>query len=190
MTTAALWTEPPPATRAERAVAIATVTAMTALMLCAIGHLFLMPSALVGRGNWGFPDYSYVALMVLISALVITHTTLSEDAIRPRTIIVLSSTVGGIGTLMALAKGWLMLIGAAFADEDWIAYSVYGAIALSILPFVLPFAVGVILLRNDFEPVKWRVRAVVFAVASATLIIVLAALIPHWAWAVEMGVNT
>lgn len=159
---------------------------MTALMLCAIGHLFLMPTGLVWMDIWGFPDYSYLALMALMSALAIVHSTLSEYAIRPRTIIVLSSTVGGLGTLMALARGWLMLFGAAFADEDWIAYSVFGATVISILPFALPFAVGLILLRNDFEPAKWRVRAVSFAVVSAVVIIMLAALIPRWARAAEM----
>lgn len=189
MMTIAHWTDPPPATRAERAVAIATVTAMTALMLCAIGYLHVMPSALISRGAWGFSDYSYVALMLLMSALVIAHSALSEDAIRPRTLTALASTIGGIGTLLALAKGWLLLIGAAFADEDWIAYSVFSAIALSILPFALPFAAGIILVRNDFEPVKWRVRAVSIAVASATLVIVLAALVPRWVRAVELGVQ-
>lgn len=171
---------------AERAVATATITAMTALMLCATGHLFVMPTGLVWMGIWGVPDYSYLALMALMSTLAIVHSALSEDAIRPRTLITLSSTVGGLGTLMALAKGWLMLFGAAFADEEWIAYSVFGATAISILPFALPFAVGLTLLRNDFEPTKWRVRAGSFAVASAALIIMLAALIPRWVRAAEM----
>ena len=59
---------------------------------------------------------------------------------------------------------------------------------MSVLPFALPFVAGIILLRNDFEPVKWRVRAVSIAVGAAAVIIALAALIPRLARLAEMGV--
>ena len=176
------WSEPEPATRAERVFAIATTTAVALLMVGAIGHLFLLGSGLIPfkAGEWGFPDYSYLMLMVLISAALIAHSALSDDALRPRTIIVRSSTIGGVGTLLALAKGWLMLIGAAFAEEDWIAYSVLGATAVSILPFALPLAAGIILLRNDVEPREWRTRAVALAITFAATVILIAALVPRW----------
>lgn len=176
------WSEPEPATRAERVFAIATTTATALLMVGAIGHLFLLGSGLVPfkAGEWGFPDYSYLMLMALMSVALIAHSALSEDALRPRRIIVLSSTIGGVGTLLALAKGWLMLFGAAFAEEDWVTYSVLGATAVSILPFALPLAAGIILLRNDFEPTQWRMRAVALAIALATTVILIAALVPRW----------
>jgi|EndMetStandDraft_3_1072993.scaffolds.fasta_scaffold75607_2 hypothetical protein len=179
------WSEPEPATRAEKAVAVATAAAIALLMLCAVGHLFLFSTGIVplGTSEWGFPDVSYLALMTLMSTLVITHSALSEDAIRPWTIVIISSAIGGIGTLLALARGWLLAFGAAFAEEDWVTYSVLGATAISILPFALPFAVGVILVRNDFEPPRWRVRAVSLAVAISAAIVVLAALAPRWAGA-------
>ncbi|QAY61200.1 hypothetical protein ET475_15240 [Microbacterium protaetiae] len=176
------WSEPEPATRTERIFAIATTMTVALLTLCAIGHLFLLGSGLVpfNAGEWGFPDYSYLMLMGLMSVALIARSALSEDALRPRTIIVLSSTIGGIGTLLALAKGWLMLFGAAFAEEDWVTYSVLGATAVSILPFALPLAAGIILLRNDFEPRQWRVRAVALAITVAATVMLIAALVPRW----------
>lgn len=57
---------------------------------------------------------------------------------------------------MALGKGWLMVLGAAFAEEEWATYSVFGATAVSILPFALPLAAGLILLRNAFAPRESR----------------------------------
>lgn len=161
---------------------MATTTAVALLTVGAIGHLFLLGSGLVPfkEGDWGFPDYFYLMLMALISAALLAHSALPEDALRPRTIIVLSSTIGGVGMLLALAKGWLMSFGAAFADEDWVAYSVLGATAVSILPFALPLAVGIILLRNDFEPRKWRMRAVALAITFAATVILIAALVPRW----------
>jgi len=174
--------EPEPATRAERVVAITTTAAVALLTVGAIGHLFLLGSGLVpfNAGEWGLPDYSYLMLMALISVALIVHSALPEHARRPRTIIVLSSTIGGVGTLLALAKGWLMSFGAAFAEEDWIAYSVLGATAVSILPFALPLTAGIILLRNDFKPREWRVRAVAIAITVAATVILIAALVPRW----------
>lgn len=179
----AYWSEPEPATRDERVVAWGTAVAVALLLLGAVAHLFLLGSGLVPfeGGAWGFPDYSYIALMVAMSTVLVAHSSLSEDALRPRTIIVLATTIGGIGTLLALVKGWLTMFGAAFAEQDWVTYSVFGAVAISILPFALPFAVGIILLRNDFEPVRWRIRAVSLAVASSAVVIALAALVPRWA---------
>lgn len=176
------WSEHEPATRAERVIAIATTAAVALLTVGAIGHLFLLSSGLVpfNAGEWGFPDYSYLMLMALMSVALIAHSALPEDALRPRTIIILSSTIGGVGTLLALAKGWLMSFGAAFAEEDWIAYSVLGATAVSILPFALPLAAGIILLRNDFEPRRWRMRAVAIAITVAATVILIAALVPRW----------
>lgn len=111
-----------------------------------------------------------------------------EDALRPRTLLTLSSIIGGIGTLLALGKGWFMMIGLLYSEEAWKESAVFPLIAISIVPLALPFASGIILLRNDFEPVKWRVRAVSIAVGEAAIIIALAALIPRWARLAEMGI--
>ncbi len=83
----AYWSEPEPATRVERVVAWGTAVAVALLLLCAVGHLFLLGSGLVPfkAGEWEFPDYSYIALMVAMSAVLMTHSSLSEDALRPRT---------------------------------------------------------------------------------------------------------
>ncbi|OIU87698.1 hypothetical protein [Microbacterium sp. AR7-10] len=185
-----LWVEPEPATRSERLIAISTICLIGVGMVLAILHLFLMITGLVpiNTGEWGFADVSYLALTALLSVLVLVHASLGEDALRPRTMIVLSSVIGGIGTLMALAKGWLMLIGLLYSDESWRESAVLALVVMSIVPFALPFASGVVLARNDFEPVKWRVRAVSIAVGAAALIITLAALIPRWARLAEMGV--
>lgn len=189
MTTGAHWVPPDPPTRAELVVAAVTVTLIAVLMLCGIGLLFSpVDSLLAGHhGYWGFTAYGYVGLMLLMSACVIAHSALSEDALRPRTILGLSIGVGGIGTAMALMKGWFLLFGAAFVTESWISYWVVGVTLLSILPFALPFTAAVILLRNDIEPVRWRVRAMSIAVGSAALVFVLALLVPQWVRAIEMG---
>ena len=187
---ATLWVEPEPATRSEQLISMSTVCLIGVGMVLAIFHLFLMITGLVpiNTGEWGLADVSYLALTTLLSVLVLVHASLGEDALRPRTMIVLSSVIGGIGTLMALTKGWLMLIGLLYSDETWRESAVFALVVLSIVPFALPFASGVILARNDFEPVKWRVRAVSIAVGAAALIITLAALIPRWARLAEMGV--
>ncbi|AXL12091.1 hypothetical protein DXT68_08045 [Microbacterium foliorum] len=186
----ALWIEPEPATRSEQLIAISTVCLIGVGMVLAVFHLFLMITGLVpiNNGEWGFADVSYLALTALLSVLVLVHASLGEDALRPRTMIVLSSVIGGIGTLMALTKGWLMLIGLLYSDESWRESAVFALVVMSIVPFALPFASGVILARNDFEPVRWRVRAVSIAVGAAALIIMLAALIPRWARLAEKGV--
>lgn len=186
----ALWVEPEPATRIEKIVAISTVSLIGVALILSIGHLFLMIRGLVpiNTGEWGFADVSYLALMALLSTLILVHASLGEDALRPRTMLVLSSLIGSIGTLMALAKGWFMLIGLLFSEESWKESALFALVAMSIVPFALPFASGIVLARNDFEPVKWRVRAVSVVVASAAIVIVLAALIPRWARLTEMGV--
>lgn len=125
---------------------------------------------------------------MFLSALVLAHASLGEDALRPRTMIALFSIIGGVGTLMALTKGWLMMIGLLYSEETWQESAVFVLVAMSIVPFVLPFVSGIILLRNDFEPVRWRVRAVSIAVGCPTLVVVLAALIPRWARLAETGV--
>lgn len=185
-----LWVEPPPATRRERLVAVSSAGLIGVALVLSIGHLFLMIKGLVpiNTGQWGFADLSYLALMALLSALVLVHASLGEDALRPRTMIALSSIIGGIGTLMALSKGWLMMIGLLYSEETWKESAVFALVAMSIVPFALPLASGIILLRNDFEPVRWRVRAVSIAVGCATLVVVLAALIPRWARLAETGV--
>ena len=185
----AIWVEPPPATRGEKIVAISTVSAGGVIMALAVGHLFMSARGLVpfNTGEWGFPDFAYLMLMVLLSALILVHAALGEDALRPRTMIALASTVGAIGTLLALGKGWLMLVGAGFSEARWMECSAFAALAISILPFALPFTAGVILLRNDFEAVAWRVRAVAIAVTATAFVIVLAALIPRWARLAEVG---
>ena len=187
---AALWTEPEPAMRSERLIAISSVSLIGVALALSIAHLFLMITGLVPitTGEWGFADASYLALVALLSALVLVHSSLGEDALRPRTMIALSIIIGGIGTLMALAKGWLLLIGLLFSEETWREFAVFALVALSIVPFAVPFASGIILLRNDVEPVKWRVRAVSIVVAVAALIVALAALVPRWARLAEMGV--
>lgn len=186
----ALWGEPEPATRSERLVANTSVSLIGVAMALSIAHLFMMITGLVpiNTGERGFADISYLALMALLSALVLVHASLGEDALRPRTMIVLSSIIGGIGTLMALAKGWFMLFGLLYSEETWKESAILALVVMSIIPFALPFASGIILLRSDFEPVKWRVRAVSIAVGAAALIITLAALIPRWARLAEMGV--
>lgn len=188
--------DPELAIRRERVLAVGTVVAVGLLLLSAIGHLFLLGGGLVPfrTGEWGFPDYSYLLLMAVMSAALITHSTLSEGAQRPRAIVILSSTLGGVGTLVALAKGYLMMFGAAFADEDWVTYSVFGATIISILPFLLPLAVGIVLLGQRSgrasgntpllsapERMRWRVRGVVIAIPLAVTVILLAALVPRWA---------
>jgi hypothetical protein len=140
------------------------------------------------RDGWGFADVSYLALMVLTSALVLVHASLGEDALRPRAVVVLSSVIGGIGALLALARGYFLMFGLLYSEEEWRTSAVLALAVLSIVPFTLPFAAGIILLRNDFEPVKWRVRAVSIAVGVAALVIALAAMIPRWARLAEMGV--
>lgn len=183
------WVEPEPATRSERLIAISTVGLIGVALALSIMHLFLMVTGLVpiNTGEWGFADLSYLTLMALLSVLVLVHASLGEDALRPRTMIVLSSIIGGIGTLMALTKGWFMLIGLLYSEETWKESAVLALVVLSIVPFALPFASGILLLRNDFEPAKWRVRAVSIAVGVAAFIIALAALIPRWARLAEMG---
>lgn len=185
-----LWVEPPPVTRHERLVAVSSVSLIGVALVLSIGHLFLMIKGLVpiNTGEWGFADLSYLALMALLSVLVLVHASLGEDALRPRTMIVLSSIIGGIGTLMALTKGWFMMIGLLYSEETWKESAVFALVAMSIVPFALPFVSGIILLRNDFEPVRWRVRAVSVAVGCATLVVVLAALIPRWARLAETGI--
>ena len=84
----------------------------------------------------------------------------------------LSSIIGGIGTLLALTKGWLMVIGMLYSEETWKESAVFALVALSIVPFALPFVSGIIFPRNDFEPVRSRVRAVSIAVGYATLVVV------------------
>lgn len=186
----ALWVEPEPATRGERLVANTTVILIGVAMALSVLHLFLMIKGLVpiNTGEWGFADASYLVLVALLSVLLLVHASLGEDALRPRTMVTLSSIVGGIGTLFALGKGWFLLIGLLYSEEAWKESPVFALIVMSIVPFALPFASGIILLRNDFEPVKWRVRAVSIAVAIAAIIIALAALIPRWARLAEMGV--
>lgn len=176
--------------RSERLVANASVSLIGVAMALSIAHLFMMITGLVpiNTGEWGFADISYLALMALLSALVLVHASLGEDALRPRTMIVLSSIIGGIGTLMALGKGWFMLFGLLYSEETWKESSILALAVLSLVPFALPFASGIILLGNDFEPVRWRVRAVSIAVGAAALVIALAALIPRWARLAEMGV--
>lgn len=188
--TTPLWVEPAPATRSERIIAVASVSLIGVTLLLSVLHLFLMIKGLVpiNTGEWGFADLSYLALLALMSALVLVHASLGEDALRPRTMIALSSIIGGIGTLMALTKGWFMMIGLLYSEEAWKESAVFALAAMSVVPFVLPFVSGVILLRNDFEPVKWRVRAVSIAVGCATLVVVLAALIPRWVRLAETGI--
>ncbi|MFD5225397.1 hypothetical protein ACFWHT_07220 [Microbacterium sp. NPDC058342] len=185
-----LWVEPEPATRPEKLIAISTVSLIGVAMALSIVHLFLTITGLVPSrtGGWGFADLSYLALMALLSALVLVHASLGEDALRPRTMIVVSSVIGGTGTLMALTKGWWMMIGLLYSEETWRESAVLALVVMSIVPFALPFVSGVILLRNDFEPVTRRVRAVSVAIASSALVISLAALIPRWARLAEMGV--
>ncbi|MGV2983610.1 hypothetical protein ACNPNP_07845 [Microbacterium sp. AGC85] len=187
---APLWVEPEPATRSERLVANASVTLIGVASALSIAHLFMMITGLVpiNTGEWGFADISYLALMALLSAMVLVHASLGEDALRPRTMIMLSGIIGGIGTVMALAKGWLMLFGLLYSEETWRESAMLALVVMSIVPFALPFASGIILLRNDFETVRWRVRAVSIAVAAAAFIIALAALIPRWARLAETGV--
>ena len=186
----ALWVEPEPASRSERIIAVSTVSLIGVVLALAIGHLFLPTMGLVAlnRDGWGFADVSYLVLMALMSALVMAHASLGEDALRPRTMLVLSSVIGGIGTLLALVRGYFSLFGLLYAEEEWRTYAVFALAVLSVVPFALPFASSIILLRNDFEPVRWRVRAVSIAVGVAVLIIALAALIPRWARLAEMGV--
>lgn len=184
------WVEPEPATRGERLVANASVILIGLAMALSVLHLFLMIKGLVpiNTGEWGFADVSYLMLMALLSVLLLVHASLGEDALRPRTMVTLSSIIGGIGTLLALGKGWFMLIGLLYSEEAWKESAVFALIVMSIVPFALPFASGIILLRNDFEPVNWRVRAVSIAIATAAIIISLAALIPRWARLTEMGI--
>lgn len=174
--------EPESVTHAERVFSVVTATAVALLIVGAIGHLFLLGSGLVPfqTGEWGFADYSYLMLMALMSVALIAHSTLPEDALRPRTIVIVSSTIGGVGTLVAFAKGWLMLLGAAFAEEEWVTYSVFGATVVSILPFALPLAAGLILLRKDFALKESRTRAITLAVILAAAVIVVASLVPRW----------
>lgn len=186
----ALWVEPEPATRSERILAVSTVSLIGVTLVLSIGHLMLPTSGLVAldRDGWGFADVSYLALMALMSALVVAHASLGEDALRPRTMVVLSSVIGGIGTLLALGRGYFLMFGLRYSEEEWRTCAVLALAVLSIVPFALPFAAGVILLRNDFEPVKWRVRAVSIAVGATAVIIALAAMIPRWARLAEMGI--
>jgi hypothetical protein len=186
----ALWVEPEPAASGERLVANASVILIGVALALSVLHLFLMITGLVllNTGEWGFADASYLMLVALLSALVLVHASLGEDALRPRTLLALSSIIGGIGTLLALGKGWFMLIGLLYSEEAWKESAVIALVAMSIVPFALPFAGGIILLRNDFEPVRWRVRAVAIAVASAATIIALAALIPRGARLAEIGI--
>ena len=188
--TAPLWVAPEPATRTERLVAVSTVSAIGLMMVLAILHLALTPYALIGveTAEWGFADFSYLLLMVHLSALTLVPASLREDVPRSRTMIALACTIGLVGTVLTLAKGWFMLIGLLYADEDWKTYVVLGATVISLLPFVLPFASGVILLRNDFEPVRWRVRAISIIVASTVAVIAVAALLPRWARFAELGI--
>jgi hypothetical protein len=187
---AALWVEPEPATRSERLIAVSTVCLIGVALALSIGHLMLPTTGLVAlnRDGWDFADISYLALMALLSALVLAHASLGEDALLPRTMVVLSSVIGGIGTLLALARGYFLMFGLLYAEEEWRTSAVLALAVLSIVPFALPIASGIILLRNDFEPVKWRVRAVSIAIGVAAVIIALAALIPRWARLAEMGV--
>jgi hypothetical protein len=161
----ALWVEPEPATRSERIVATSTVSLLGVALVLSIGHL-----------------------MLPTSGLVLVHASLGEDALRPRAVVVLSSVIGGIGALLALARGYFLMFGLLYSEEEWRTSAVLALAVLSIVPFTLPFAAGIILLRNDFEPVKWRVRAVSIAVGVAALVIALAAMIPRWARLAEMGV--
>lgn len=186
----ALWVEPEPATRAERIIALSTVSLIGVVLALAIGHLFMPTMGLVGlnQDGWGCADISYLALVALMSALVVVHASLGEDALRTRTMVVLSSVLGGIGTLLALARGYFSLFGLLYAEEEWRTYAVFALAVLSVVPLALPFASGIILLRNDLEPVRSRVRAVSIAVGVAVLIIALAVLIPRWARLAEMGV--
>lgn len=71
--------------------------------------------------------------------------------------IVVSSIVGGPGTLLALARGYFLMFGLLCSEETWRECAVYAVIVLSVVPFVLPFASGIIL-RTDFEPVARRVQ--------------------------------
>ncbi|MFF5626655.1 hypothetical protein ACFY5A_14905 [Microbacterium sp. NPDC012755] len=186
----ALWVEPERATRSEKIIAVSTVSLIGVVLALAIGHLFLPTTGLVAlnRDGWGFADISHLALMALISALVLVHASLGEDALRPRTMLVLSSVIGGIGTLLALARSYFLLFGLLYSEEEWRTSAVFALAVLGVIPFALPFASGIILLRNDFEPVKWRVRAVSITVGTAALIVVLAAMIPRWVRLAEMGV--
>lgn len=186
----ALWVEPEPATRSERIIAVSSVSLIGVVLVLAIGHLFLPTTGLVAlnRDGWSFVDVSYLALMALMSALVLVHASLGEDALRPRTMLVLSSVIGGIGTLLALARGHFSLFGLLYSEEEWRTYAVFALAVLSVVPFALPFASGIILLRNHFEPVRWRVRAVSITIGAAALVIALAALVPRWGRLAEMGV--
>lgn len=186
----ALWSEPLPATRIEKIVAISTVSGVGILMALALWFGFNAVEGLVGLGRdgWVFADFGYLGLMALMAVLLLIHAALGEDALRPKTMIALSCIVGALGTAQALYLGWFRFIGAGWSGEEWKMSAVLGLTAMILLPYVLPFTVGIILVRNDFEPVKWRVRAVAIAIASTALVIALAALIPRWARLAEMGI--
>lgn len=185
-----LWSEPPPATRIEKIVAISTVSGVGVLMALALWFGLHSVEGLVGLGRdeWVFADFGYLGLMALTAVLLLIHAARGEDALRPKTMIALSCIIGALGTAQALYLGWFRFIGAGWSGEDWKMSSVLGLTAMILLPYALPFTAGVILLRNDFEPVNWRVRAVSIAVASTAIVILLAALIPRWARLAEMGV--
>ena len=185
-----LWSEPPPATRIEKIVAISTVTGVGVLMALALWFGFHSVEGLAGlnRDGWVFADFGYLGLMALMAMLLLIHAALGEDALRPKTMTALSCIIGALGTAQALYLGWFRFIGAGWSGEEWKMSAVLGLTAMILLPYALPFTVGIILVRNDFEPVKWRVRAVAIAIASTALVIALASLIPRWVRLAEMGV--
>jgi len=136
--------------------------------------------------RWAVFDVGYLAGLALLAAVTLCHAMLISPTRSPLTAIWLSIAFGTLGVLLAMVEILLDQIG---ADTDWKLAVTFSSFVLNVLPFLMVLAAGIVMLRMRDRSIRFRVIGVGICVASAAVVVVLAAWIPRLVRATELGTH-
>lgn len=166
-----------------RHLAITTLCSASLLLLVGAVPLALFTKqGLVAwsHGEWGWPDTSYLAFIVLLSASLLVHAAQDEDAMFPRTIALIAAVL----LVPAGFVSWILML-AAHAGADslglasrWVAAN--SEFALSVLPFAMSITAGLLMRRFDHRSRRFRVATIGGVVGVTAVVFGLAVMIAHF----------
>lgn len=139
---------------------------------------------LVSTDRWVVLDVGYLIGLALLAVATLCHAMLISPTRSPLTAIWLSVVFGVLCVPFAMVEPVFGLTG---ADADWKVASIYSRFVLQLLPFVMVFAAGIVMLRTREKPGWFRLIGVGICVALAAVAVVLAAWIPELMRANEPG---
>lgn len=163
-----------------------TLLIMIVLFVGALVHELVHMKGLliINTGQWGMADSSYLIGLALLAVATLCHAMVISPTRSPVTAIWLSVGFGAPGVLLALGLAGLLMIG---SDTNWKVARTFSSFVLNILPFVMVFAAGIVMLRMRDRPIRLRVIGVGICVAAAAVVVALAACIPRLVRAAELG---